>query len=198
MKSLAGHTLREAKEIAKRELGVKRMGEARFQMLLDEGVKKGDFIIEGAHIISKPPFFDLLGDLIEEPEPIVEPPPAAKIPHPESAHLDPKLSSSDLPRKGDLYYYRAYTGEIVQGEILSALCFTECQNPNGTWQTVAFQDLCLNKKGVPKETKINLEAHYFDCNQLKAENKKLLAEHERLTAEIKKMKSDLKNNLQDS
>ena len=47
MKALVGLTLKKAKEVAKQELGVKRMGDARFQMILDQGVKSGDFILEG-------------------------------------------------------------------------------------------------------------------------------------------------------
>ena len=153
MKAFIGHTLAQAKEIAKRELGVKRMGDARFKMLLDEGVQRGDFILEGSNIVNNE--VDDVDDFFfqgveEESHEESEPQPPnevnAKTPHPEVAHLDPKLSSSDLPRKGDVYHYRSYSGEVVQGEVISPICFAECQNPNGTWQVVAFQDLYLKKK----------------------------------------------------
>lgn len=202
MKALIGHTLKQAKEIAKQELGVKRMGEARFKMLLDEGVKKGDFIIEGSNIV--PPyeeledFFNLGGQETEtevEQETEVEPLIKAKSSHPEEAHLDPSLSSSDLPRKGDLYHYRSYTGEVVQGEVISSLCFAECQNPNGTWQVVAFQDLYLKKKSVPREGMSNvLSAYYQNNNKLRGETSRLRSEYESLNSkieELKKVLSDL-------
>ena len=101
------------------------------------------------------------------------------------AHLDPKLSTSDLPRAGDLYHYRSYTGEVVQGEVKSTICFAECQNPDGTWQTVAFQDLYLKKRGVPKETMLNhLNAYYQNNNHLRAEQDKILKELSELKGKI--------------
>lgn len=184
MKALIGHPVKKAKEIAKRELGVKKMGEARYQMILDEGVKRGDFIINNGMIqdSSVESFFDFgvpeepqeefQEDLHEEPQQV-----ATKTLHPEVAHLDPKLSSSDLPRPGDLYHYRSYTGEVVQGEVKSTVCFAECQNPDGTWQTVAFQDLYLRSKGIPKETMLNhLNAYYQNNAHLRAERDALLKE----------------------
>jgi hypothetical protein len=184
MKALIGHPVKKAKEIAKRELGVKKMGEARYQMILDEGVKRGDFIINNGMIQASTveSFFDFgvpeesqeefQEDLHEEPQQV-----ATKTLHPEVAHLDPKLSSSDLPRPGDLYHYRSYTGEVVQGEVKSTVCFAECQNPDGTWQTVAFQDLYLRSKGIPKETMLNhLNAYYQNNAHLRAERDALLKE----------------------
>jgi hypothetical protein len=184
MKAIIGLTLKEAKEVAKQELGVKRMGDARFQMILDEGVRKGELAIVG-DMIQEPCLedpFDLLEQAIDE-----TPPPsiATKVIHPEEAHLDPKLSSSDLPRAGDLYHYRNYHGDVVQGEVKSMICFAECQNPDGTWQTVAFQDLYLKKKGVPKETLLNSLKAYYQTNDY------LHAEHKRLLKEINQLKDDL-------
>ena len=190
MKALIGHPVKKAKEIAKRELGVKKMGEARYQMILDEGVKRGDFIIVGDMIqaSSVESFFDFgvpeepQEDLQEEPQ--EEPQQVAtKTPHPPVAHLDPKLSSSDLPRPGDLYHYRSHTGEVVQGEVMSTVCFAECLNPNGTWQSVAFQDLYLRSKGIPKDTMLNhLRAYYQDNAHLRAERDALLKEIAQLKA----------------
>lgn len=190
MKALIGHTLKKAKEVAKQELGVKRMGDARFQMILDKGVKNGDFKIVGDRIThsSLESFFDL-----DEPEVEVEveetpqaDPPQTKTPHPPQAQLDPKLSSSDLPRAGDLFHYRAYSGEVVQGEIISTVCFAECQNPDGTWQSVAFQDLHLKKRGVPKETMLNhLKAFYQNNDHLRSERDALLREIDQLKADLK-------------
>lgn len=198
MKALIGLTLKKAKEVAKQELGVKRMGDARFQMILDQGVKSGDFILEGdmikdPNISSTDPLdLDLFGE-VEEVEEEVEASPdpviSTKTTHPEVAHLDPKLSSSDLPRAGDLYHYRSYSGEVVQGEVKSAICFAECLNPNGTWQTVAFQDLYLKKRGVPKETMLNhLNAYYQNNNNLRSERDQLLREISELRAKITEAK----------
>jgi hypothetical protein len=110
-------------------------------------------------------------------------------------HLDPKISSSDLPQTGDLYHYRSYTGEVVQGEVISPICFAECQNPNGTWQVVAFQDLYLKKKSVPREGMSNaLSAYYQNNNNLRGETSRLRSEYEALTtkiAELKKRFADL-------
>lgn len=191
MKVLVGLTLKKAKEVAKQELGVKRMGEARFKMILDQGVKSGDFVIQGDMIVdpSQDDPFDFLEDAVvceeENPKPTI----STKTPHPEVAHLDPKLSSSDLPRAGDMYHYRSYTGEIVQGEVKSVVCFAECQNPNGTWQTVALQDLHLKKRGVPKETMLNhLTAYYQNNNHLRAERDQILKEINELEEKTKILK----------
>lgn len=191
MKALIGLSLKKAKEVAKQELGVKRMGDARFKMILDQGVKAGDFIIEG-DVIQDPSQadpLDLFGEAVVQddlPEPLI----STKTTHPEVAHLDPKLSSSDLPRAGDLFHYRSYSGEVVQGEVKSVICFAECQNPNGTWQTVAFQDLHLKKRGVPRETMLNhLNAYYQNNHHLRAERDQLLKEIQDLEAKIKEAKS---------
>ena len=191
MKALIGLTLREAKEVAKQELGVKRMGDARFKMILDQAIKSGEFILDGDMI--KDPCeadpLDLFGEVVVEDDPTPDPVISTKTPHPEVTHLDPKLSSSDLPREGDLYHYRSYSGEVVQGEVISTVCFAECLNPNGTWQSVAFQDLHLKKKGVSKETMIsNLNAYYQNNNHLKAERDQLLKEISDLEAKIKEVK----------
>ena len=86
---------------------------------------------------------------------------------------------------------RSYTGEVVQGEVKSVVCFAECQNPNGTWQTVALQDLHLKKKGVPKETMLNhLTAYYQNNNHLLSERDQLLKEIAELKEKIKTSKDD--------
>lgn len=194
MKALIGLTIKKARERAKQELGVKRMGEARFKMLLDQGVRVGDFIIDGDMIkdpssISDP--LDLFGEVVVEEDNSPDPVISTKALHPEVAHLDPKLSSSDLPREGDLYHYRSYSGEVVQGEVKSAICFAECQNPDGTWQTVAFQDLHLKKRGVPRETMLNhLNAYYQNNNNLRAERDQLLKEISELEGKVKKAKEE--------
>ena len=191
MKALIGLTLKKAKEVAKQELGVKRMGEARFKMLLDQGVRAGDFIIDG-DMIKDPNQYDPLSFFEEAVvEEIPEPTISTKTTHPKESHIDPKLSSSDLPRAGDLYHYRSYTGEVVQGEVKSVVCFAECQNPNGTWQTVALQDLHLKKKGVPKETMLNhLNAYYQNNNHLLSERDQLLKEIAELKEKIKTSKDE--------
>lgn len=190
MKALIGLTLKKAKEVAKQELGVKRMGDARFKMILDEGVKKGVFIIEGDMI--KDPDQDDPFSFFEEVEEVEQPEVqvSTKTIHPPAAHLDPKLSSSDLPRAGDLYHYRSYTGDVVQGEVKSTICFAECQNPDGTWQSVAFQDLYLKKRGVPKETLLNhLKAFYQDNDHLHSERQRLLKEISQLEEKLSELKS---------
>tara|TARA_B000000557_G_scaffold259125_1_gene254545 strand:- start:1244 stop:1828 length:585 start_codon:yes stop_codon:yes gene_type:complete len=193
MKALIGLTLKKAKEVAKQELGVKRMGDARFKMILDQGVKSGDFILDGDMIKdpSEDDPLDLFGEVeIEEdvsPDPVI----STKTVHPKVAHLDPKLSSSDLPRAGDLYHYRSYSGEVVQGEVKSTICFAECQNPDGTWQTVAFQDLYLKKRGVPRETMLNhLNAYYQNNNKLRSERDQLLKEIRELEEKINGAKGE--------
>ncbi len=191
MKALIGLTLKKAKEVAKQELGVKRMGDARFKMILEQGVRVGDFILDG-DMIKDPNQEDPLSffeeAVVEEtPEPII----STKTTHPVVANIDPKLSSSDLPRAGDFYHYRSYTGEVVQGEVKSVVCFAECQNPNGTWQTVALQDLHLKKKGVPKETMLNhLTAYYQNNNHLLSERDRLLKEIAELKEKVKTSKGD--------
>ena len=193
MKALIGLTLKKAKEVAKQELGVKRMGDARFKMILDQGVKGGDFIIDG-DMIKDPDQDDPFSffDEIEEVEPPKLPVVETKTMHPAVVHLDPKLSSSDLPRPGDMYYYRSYKGgEIVQGEVKSTICFVECQNSEGTWQSVAFQDLHLKKKGVPKETTLDhLRAYYQNNNHLIAERDQLLKEISQLEGKVSELKSE--------
>jgi hypothetical protein len=194
MKALIGLTIKKAKEVAKQELGVKRMGDARFQMILDQGVKSGDFILDGDMIKdpSEDDPLDLFGEVVVEDDPL-DPDPviSTKTTHPEVALLDPKLSSSDLPRAGDLYHYRSYSGEVVQGEVKSTICFAECQNPDGTWQTVAFQDLYLKKRGVPKETMLNhLNAYYQNNNHLRSERDRLLKEISELEGKINQAKGD--------
>ena len=190
MKALIGHNLKKAKEIAKQELRVKRMGEARFQMILDQGVKNGDFVIEGdliKEVVEDDLFFDNLIEIEDETEDEVEPTFEVKVKktHPPEANLDPRLSSSDLPRLGDIFYYRSYTGEVVQGEVKSVVCFAECANPNGTWQTVAYQDLHLKKKGVPKDTMVkHLTAYYSTNNHLDQERKRLINEIAELEAKV--------------
>ena len=195
MKALIGLTLKKAKDVAKQELGTKRMGDARFKMILDKGIKNGDFIVVGDMI--KDPSQDDPFDLIKESlvceasqsDEQAQSNPSTKSLHPEVAHLDPKLSSSDLPRPGDLYHYKSYTGEIVQGEVKSVVCFTECLNPNGTWQAVAFQDLYLKKRGVPKETMLNhLNAFYQNNNHLLGERDRLLKEINQLKEKVKASK----------
>lgn len=195
MKALIGLTIKKAKEVAKQELGVKRMGDARFKMILDQGVKSGDFILDGDMIkdpnISEADPLDLFGDAIIEDDDSPDPVISTKTVHPEEAHLDPKLSSSDLPRAGDLYHYRSYTGVIVQGEVKSTVCFAECQNPDGTWQSVAFQDLYLKKRGIPKETMLNhLNAYYQNNNHLLSERDQLLKEISELEGKIKEAKEE--------
>ena len=88
-----------------------------------------------------------------------------KKPHPVEVQLDESLRRSDLPLPGDLYYYKGYEGGVVQGEVIRSYCFAEMRNPNGTWQTVFFQDLSLTKKGV--STPVNLRGYYEDNRQLK-------------------------------
>ena len=199
MKALIGSTLKEAREIAKKELGVKRMGEARFQMILDEGIKKGDFSIQGDLIVSASvdTFFDFEEAPVEEAPVEVEEAPvevspvelSVKVTHPEDAHIDPKLASSDLPRPGDMYFYRSYTGDVVQGEVVSVICFAECKNPDGTWQSVALQDLHIKAKGVPRDTMLNhLRAYYEDNRKLADETANLRRERDRLLAEIEDLK----------
>ena len=52
------------------------------------------------------------------------------------------------------------------------------RNPNGTWQTVLFQDLSLTKKGVG--TPVDLRGYYEDNRQLKLELERLKKELEAL------------------
>ena len=191
MKALIGLTITEAKDVAKRELGIKRMSEPRFKMILEAGIKNGDFILDGDKLHDPATYDPTAHDplsFLDEVEEIPEP--QTKITHPTDAHIDPRLSSSDLPRPGDMYHYRSYTGEIVQGEIISVVCFAECKNPDGTWQSVALQDLHLKSKGVPKETLLNRLKAYFTTNDhLQAERKVLLKEIEALKEQRSELKS---------
>ncbi len=171
MKELVGHTIKDAKEVAKKILGTKRMGESRFQLILDEGIRNGDFIIKGDQIVEKD-FLDELDELFLDVE---LPDLQTKIPHPQS--INSEVKKGDLPRPGDMYYYRSYSGEVVQGEVISVIYFAECQNPDGTWQTNLFQDLFLKKKGVPTKRGIHSHnAYYRDNERLRIERDRLLEE----------------------
>jgi len=100
MKALIGLTIKKAKEVAKQELGVKRMGDARFKMVLDQCIKNGDFILDGDMIRNPAEAdpLDLFGDVVvwsetsepdnSEPveEPISEPNIPTKTPHPKEVH----------------------------------------------------------------------------------------------------------------
>jgi hypothetical protein len=180
MNELIGHTLKEAKEIAKRQLGLNRMGDARFMLLLEGS----DLSLVEDKIVEMFNFEEEGEESLLDLEELISDPKSANVGvkklHPPHAHLDEALvSKGDLPRKGDLYYYRSYLGKVVQGEVMSCICFAECLNPDGTWQTVSLQDLFLKKKGIPKEDS-SLFAYYQDNSKLRFERDQLLQEIEEL------------------
>lgn len=172
---MIGLSLEDAKSALKAELGVKRMGSKRFLKELESRglvLLEGVVCSEGVSSEDIPlPEKTLKGDrqvsLLE-----------VKKPHPVEVQLDESLRRSDLPLPGDLYYYKGYEGGVVQGEVIRSYCFAEMRNPNGTWQTVLFQDLSLTKKGVG--TPVDLRGYYEDNRQLKSELEKLKKELEAL------------------
>jgi hypothetical protein len=176
---MIGLSLEDAKTALKAELGVTRMGSKRFLkelesrglVLLGGVVCGGDSSSEDAPPPEKTPKEDRQVSLLE-----------VKKPHPVEVQLDESLRRSDLPLQGDLYYYKGYEGGVVQGEVIRSYCFAEMLNPNGTWQTVLFQDLSLTKKGVG--TPVDLRGYYEDNRQLKLEL-------ERLKKELEALKSSL-------
>jgi len=171
---MIGLSLEDAKSALKADLGVKRMGSKRF---LKELESRGLVLLEGVicsegsssdiSLPEKTPKEDRQVSLLE-----------VKKPHPVEVQLDESLRRSDLPLPGDLYYYKGYEGGVVQGEVIRSYCFAEMRNPNGTWQTVLFQDLSLTKKGVG--TPVDLRGYYEDNRQLKLELERLKKELEGL------------------
>lgn len=155
---MIGLSLEDAKSYLKTELGVKRMSSKKFLQELDS---RGLVLLEGT--------------VCEAGKGIPLP---TKLPHPVEVQLSGDLRRSDLPLPGDLYYYKCYEGGVVQGEVIRSYCFAEMRNPNGTWQTVLFQDLSLTKNGVG--TPVDLRGYYDDNSRLKLELERLKKELEAL------------------
>ena len=175
---MIGLSLEDAKSALKAELGVKRMGSKRFLkelesrgLVLLEGVVCSEGSSSDISLPEKTPKEDRQVSLLE-----------VKKPHPVEVQLDESLRRSDLPLPGDLYYYKGYEGGVVQGEVIRSYCFAEMRNPNGTWQTVFFQDLSLTKKGVGSRPLLNLRGYYED-------NRRVKLDLERLKKELEALKS---------
>lgn len=204
MDYLIGLSIKEAKDLARRELGLKRLGEARFQMLLEEGVSKGIFQIEGDQIVApSSDSLDVWDDLLEEgsaPSHIETSPPLEtpleeetptqvnletlplKPATPAQLDVSGKLKS-ELPRSGDLYYYHSYQGGVVQGEVKGVYCFVEVINPDGTYQSLSLSEIAETKKALGKCKKAP-KAYVIDNMALRAERDRLLREIESLRATL--------------
>lgn len=183
-----GLTLKQAKTEAKAQLGVKKMGEARFQMLLDEGITQGHFQITGETLSAPSGMFDELDALLEAPDES-EPAPevsGTKLPQPEALSIS-GYPTDQIPRKGDLYYYQSYQGGVVQGEVLGVYCFAEMLNPDGSFQSVSLSEMSVVKKKLPKRA--NITAWSMDNTKLRAERDALVKELEELKSQIAEKKS---------
>lgn len=176
-----GLTLKQAKTEAKTQLGVKKMGEARFQMLLDEGIAQGHFQITGDTLSAPSGMFDEIDSILEpENNPVVEVS-GIRLPQPETLDVS-GYPKDQLPRKGDLYYYQSYQGGVVQGEVLGVSCFADMLNPNGSFQSVSLTEMSVVKKRLPKRSDITAW-----CQS----NTKLRAERDALLKEIKELKEQI-------
>ena len=173
-----GLTLKQAKTEAKSQLGVKKMGVARFQMLLDEGLNQGHFQVDGDTLSTPSGLFDELDDLLESEDVEVKVS-GTKLPQPESIDVS-GYPKDQIPRKGDLYYYQSYQGGIVQGEVMGVTCFADMLNPNGTFQSVSLTDMSVVRKNLPKRS---------DITAWMSSNRKLRDERDALLKEIKELKT---------
>jgi len=117
---------------------------------------------------------ELLDELVED-----EVPPPARLPTPPLGDIPP------LPRKGDMYYYKSYQGDIVQGEILNTIVYCEVRNPDGTYQTIPVQDLSLNKSKV-SDSSPTLKRWTLDNSKLLSQYNALLKRIETLNAQLDK------------
>lgn len=269
MKHLIGMNLSQAKEALKQEHGVKRMGEKRFQAILNKAISMGQIALQGDLITA--PSSSIFGDSTpsdtpspsrrspeqeqtqDQPLPVRAPLPQdlsvdqliaprscpttitddihkvnawlkdiseearwhgitnfhATATHPEhpqgggsvcftqdDTHPINTLSDhalallgltdqvtpdlSELPRLGDLYHYRTYQGNLVQGEVLGVYCFMEVANPDGSYQTVSLTEAAVKKKETPKP---------YSLTSYLSDNRKLTAERDRLLKEIEQLKS---------
>lgn len=124
----------------------------------------------------------LLDELLDELESDsveleVEECPPARLPTPDLGVV------GTLPRKGDMYYYKNYQGEVVQGEVLSVVVTCEVLNPDGTYQSIPAQDLSLNKSRVTTSSP-QLKRWVLDNSKLTAQYNTLLKRVERLRSLI--------------
>lgn len=178
------------KSVACRSIGITKMGGARWGKILDYGYENGLFredTIGASKKLILTPLLDKAPEVkkvvIEETPEIEETPVVERFPiKAKKPHPDLNVGRSDLPQAGDMYYFRSYRGEVVQGEVISSYTFVDVQNPDGTWQTVALQDLHETKQGAKRSQAIDLRAYY-------QENKDLRAERDRLLQEIEQLKS---------
>lgn len=177
-----GLTLKKAKEEAKHQLGVKKMGDARFQMLLDEGAEEIE--VRGGVVVARVDELDFLlsedSDLTDETVEVA----GVRLPQPEALDVS-GYPEDQLPRKGDLYYYQSYQGGLVQGEVLGVYSFAEMLNPDGSFQSCSLTEMSVKKKPVPR--KAHTTAWAMDNLKLKAERDRLLKEIE----ELKRKKAEL-------
>ena len=177
-----GLTLKKAKEEAKHQLGVKKMGEARFQMLLDEGAEEIE--VRGGVVVARVNELDFLlsaeDDFADEAIEVT----GARLPQPEALDVS-GYPEDQLPRKGDLYYYPSYQGGVVQGEVLGVYCFAEMLNPDGSFQSCSLTEMSVKKKPLPKRA--NTTAWSMSNARLRAERDQLLKEIE----ELKRKKTEL-------
>jgi hypothetical protein len=263
MKHLIGMNLSQAKEALKQELGVKRMGDNRFQALLNKAISMGQIALQGdlitapsASIFGETPSTETPKPKSDEgtnPLPVRAPLPNelsvdhliaprscpttitddihkvnawlkdiseearwhgitnfhATATHPEhpqgggsvsftqdDTHPINTLSTqahallgltdqaipdlSEVPRLGDLYHYRTYQGNIVQGEVLGVYCFMEVANPDGSYQTVSLTEAAVKKNKTPKP---------YSLTTYLSDNRKLTAERDRLLKEIEELKA---------
>jgi hypothetical protein len=204
MDYLIGLSIKEAKDLARRELGLKRLGDARFQMLLEEGVSKGIFQIEGGQIVApSSDSLDVWDDLLEEESAPshIEASPSLETSLEEETSTQVNLETlplkpatpaqmdvsgklkSELPRSGDLYYYQSYQGGVVQGEVKGVYCFVEVINPDGTYQSLSLSEIAETKKALGK-CKKTPKAYVIDNMALRAERDRLLREIEALRATL--------------
>lgn len=188
------------RKVACRSLGISKMGQARWQRILDYGCDHKIFEMQevgsSKKLVLHPlevqetkateseliwTFSDLEPAKPQPIEPTKDEFETKALP----PHLLDGVKESDLPQPGDMMFYRSYQGQVVKGEILAARCVVEVRNPDGTYQTVLLSDLHDSDKGVSRERgNRELTAYYLDNTRLKRERDQLLREIESLKNQI--------------
>ena len=180
------------KSVACSKIGITRMGQARWNKILEYGYANRFFKAEAIGMSGKLILTALKSVEVESVEVEVETVSAkeefaipAKAPHP---HRLEGVLRSDLPQKGDMFHYRSYTGQVQCGEVLSSYCFADMLNPNGTHQVVMLENLHSSKRGANQDRNISdeMRVYYANNNKLKAERNELLKEIDSLKAQLRK------------
>lgn len=187
------------KSVACSKIGITRMGQARWNKILEYGYANRFFKAEAIGMSGKLILTALKSVEVESVEVEVEAVETVEVETvsakeefaiPTKATHPPRLEGvvkSDLPQAGDMLHYRSYTGGVVQGEVLSSYCFVDMLNPNGTYQVVMLENL-HNTKQEARMDRVSEEmrVYYANNNKLRAERNELLKEIDSLKAQLRK------------